>query len=103
MSLDMLDLVALGVIGVFGAGIYGLLAVRNLFKMIVVLQILVKAALLALVTAGNRSGELVLAQSLALTVIVVDTVVAVVALALAVQVKHRTGSLDIQDLTRLKG
>jgi len=103
MSLDMLDLVALAVIGVFGAGIYGLLAVRNLFKMIVVLQILVKAALLALVTAGNRSGELVLAQSLALTVIVVDTVVAVVALALAVQVKHRTGSLDIQDLTRLKG
>lgn len=103
MSFSPVTIVVLGVVAIFGVGIYGLLAVRNLIKMIVVLQVLVKAALLGLVAAGTRSGEVVLAQSLALTVIVVDTVVAVVGLALAVQVKNRTGSLDIQDLSRLKG
>ncbi|MBN2554788.1 MAG: NADH-quinone oxidoreductase subunit K [Anaerolineales bacterium] len=103
MSFTPITLVVLCVTGVFGVGIYGLLAARNLIKMIVVLQIMVKAALLGLVAAGNRSGEMVEAQSLALTVIVVDTVVAVVGLALAVQVKNRTGSLDIQELSGLKG
>jgi NADH:ubiquinone oxidoreductase subunit K len=37
------------------------------------------------------------------TVIVADTVVAVIGLALAVQVRQRLGSLDLRDLSSLKG
>ncbi|MBK9052858.1 MAG: NADH-quinone oxidoreductase subunit K [Chloroflexi bacterium] len=91
------------VLGLLLMGLYGLLTVRNLFKIIITLQILVKAAVLALVVAGQASGRIQLGQSLAVTVIVADTVVAVVALALAVQVKQQAGTVDVGKLDSLRG
>lgn len=90
------------VLGLLGVGLYALLICRNLIKAVVALQILVKGAMLALVLAGRISGQVQLGQSLALTVIVADTIVAVIALALAVQVRKRLGTLDIQSLTSLR-
>lgn len=98
-----LDIVFVGVLGLLGIGIYGLLVIRNLIKIVVALQILVKGTLLALVMAGSASNQINLGQSLAVTVIVADTVVAVVGLALAVQVQRHFGTLDIKELTTLKG
>lgn len=90
-------------LGLFGIGLYGLLVTRNLIKMVAVLQVLVKSALLALVAAGAASGRPMLGQSLAATVIVADTIVAVIGLALAVQIRRRAGTLDLRDLSSLKG
>ena len=42
------------------------------------------------------------AQTMALTVIVADTIVSVVALALAVQVRRQFGTLDLQALSTLR-
>lgn len=95
--------VMIGVIGLFGVGLYGLLVTRNLIKMVAVLQVLVKSAVLALVLGGKVSGQIALGESLAVTVIVADTVVAVIGLALAVRVRQRMGSLDLRDLSSLKG
>jgi NADH:ubiquinone oxidoreductase subunit K len=92
----------IGVPGLLGVGLYGLLVTRNLIKIVVALQILVKAAALALVIAGSASGQVNLGQSLAVTVIVADTIVAVVGLALAVQVRRRFGTLDVRALSTLK-
>lgn len=91
-----------GVLCLLGVGFYGLLVSRNLIKLIVALQILVKAAVLALVVAGKASGQINLGQSLATTVIVADTIVAVVGLALAVQVQRRFGTLDVRVLSTLR-
>lgn len=90
------------VLGLLGIGLYALLIVRNLIRMVVALQILVKGAMLALVVAGRLNGQIEVAQSLALTVIVADTIVAVVAMALAVQVQRRFGTLDIKALSTLR-
>ena len=90
-------------LGLLGVGLYGLLVSRNLIKIVVALQVLVKAAVLALMAGGSASGRVGLSQSLAVTVIVADTVVAVIALALAVQVQRRFGTLDIRALSSLKG
>ena len=98
-----LQIVLVGVIGLLGIGLYGLLVMRNLIKIVVALQILVKAAVLALVAAGDASGRVNLGQSLAATVIVADTLVAVVGIALAVQVRRRFGTLDVKALSTLKG
>jgi NADH-quinone oxidoreductase subunit K len=87
----------------FGVSLYGLLITRNLIKMVVVLQLLVKSAVLALVLAGYVSGRPGVGQSIAATVIVADTIVAVVALALAVQVRRRFGTIDIPAISSLKG
>lgn len=93
----------IAVLGLLGVGLYGLLVVRNLIKIVVALQILVKGTLVALVAAGQATGQVNLGQSLAITVIVADTVVAVVALALAIQVKRRLGTLDARALSSLQG
>jgi NADH:ubiquinone oxidoreductase subunit K len=97
------NIILVGVIALLGVGLYGLLITRNLIKLVMVLQLLVKSAILALVLAGNVSGNPGLGQSTAVTVIVVDTIVAVVALALVVQVRRRIGTLDVSQITTLKG
>ena len=90
------------ILGLLGIGIYGILISRNLIKVVVGLQIAVKGAMVAMVLAGRLSNQVDLGQSLALTVVVADTIVAVVALALAVQVRRKFGTLDIKSLTSLR-
>ena len=103
MNLDPLNSVLFGVVLLLAVGFYGLLITRNLIKLVLVLQILVKAVVIALVLAGKASGNLGLGQSLAATVIVADTIVAVVGLALAVQVRRRVGTLDLAKISSLRG
>jgi NADH:ubiquinone oxidoreductase subunit K len=101
--LTPLNIVLAGVAALLGVGLYGLLITRNLIKLVIVLQILVKAVILALVMGGKAGGSLGLGQSAAATVIVADTIVAVVGLALAVQVRRRVGTLDVSQINSLKG
>jgi len=98
-----LNIILLGVIALLGVGFYGLLITRNLIKVVLVLQILIKAVVLALILAGKMSGNLGLGQSSAATVIVADTIVAVVGLALGVQVRRRFGTLDLPKISTLRG
>ncbi len=101
--MDTANLVMAGAFALVGVGLYGLLVVRNLIKVVVALQLLIKGALLALVAAGKASGQVQVAQSLALTAIVADTVVAVIGLAIAVQVRRVSGTLDLKKLSNLRG
>lgn len=102
MILTATTILVIGVIGLIGVALYGLLAIRNLFQMIIALQILVKGSVLALVAAAVHVGQVNLGQSLAITVIVADTAVAVVGMAIAVQVKQQLGTLDVRDLGTLR-
>jgi NADH-quinone oxidoreductase subunit K len=102
MDLSGTTLTVVAVLGLVGVGLYGLLIVRNLIKVVVAMQILVKGAMLALILAGHISGRIQTGQSIALTVIVADTIVSVVALALAVQVRRCFGTLDAEALTTLR-
>jgi NADH-quinone oxidoreductase subunit K len=103
MELSTTNIGIFVIIGLLGIGFYGLLACRNLIKVVIALQILVKAAVLGLITAASMNGRLNLGQSMAITVIVADTVVAVVGMALAIQVRRRMGTLDIKRLSNLRG
>ncbi len=99
----MIGTVALiAILGLLGIGLYALLIMRNMIKVVVALQIMVKGAMLAMVMAGQVAGKAAIGESMALTVIVADTIVAVVALALAVQVRRRFGTLDIKALSTLR-
>ena len=100
--MNLLQLAFVTVVFLLGVGLYGLLVSRHLIKVIIALQIVVKSALLALIVAGDAVGRINLAQSVAMTVIVVDTIAAVLALALVVQIKRRTGSLDAAELGQLR-
>ena len=97
------NVILFGVVALLGVGFYGLLITRNLIKVVMVLQILIKGVVLALVLAGAVGGNPGLGQSTAATVIVADTIVAVVGLALAVQVRRRFGTLDVPKISTLRG
>jgi NADH-quinone oxidoreductase subunit K len=92
-----LNIVLFGVVALLGVGFYGLLITRNLIKVVMVLQVLIKAVVLALVLAGKLGGNPGLGQSTA------ATIVAVVGLALAVQVRGRFGTLDVPKISSLRG
>lgn len=103
MSLSVPLIILITIFCLAGTGLYCLLITRNLIKVVVALQLLVKGAVLAFILAGNLTGQMNTAQTLALTVIVADTIVAVIGLALAVQIRLKTGTLDIKSLSNLKG
>ena len=103
MTLSLFNIAWIGVIGLLGIGFYGLMISRNLIKIVVALQVLVKGAVLGLVAAGNANGQIGLSQSMALTVIVADTIVAVMGIALAIQIRRQVGTLDAHDLSSLRG
>lgn len=103
MNFSLTNIALLGVFGLLSVGFYGLLTSRNLIKIVIALQILVKAAILGLAAAGVMSAQINLSQSLVITVIVADTIVAVVGMALAVQIQRRLGTLDVKKLSKLRG
>jgi len=102
MNLPLPLIILITIFCLAGTGLYCLLITRNLIKVVIALQLMVKGAVLAFILAGNLNGQMNTAQTLALTVIVADTIVAVVGLALAVQIRLRTGNLDIKSLSSLK-
>ena len=100
--MNITTIAAIGVLALIGIGVYGLLITRNLIKVVVAMQVLGKGALLALVAAGAFAGKVNLGQSLAVVVIVVDTIISVIGLAMGLQIKRRMGTLDVKDLSTLK-
>lgn len=96
------ELTLLGVVILFGVGVYGLLLTHHLIKIVIALQIIGKAVIIAFAVAGTMSERVQLAQSLILTIIVADTMVAVISLALVIQVKQRLGTLDARELSNLR-
>jgi NADH:ubiquinone oxidoreductase subunit K len=103
MIFSLYNIILLGVVALLAVGFYGLLITRNLIKVVMVLQILIKGVILALILAGGLSGNMDVGQSTAATVLVADTIIAVVGLALAVQVRRRFGTLDVPKISTLRG
>ncbi len=91
-----------GALVLVGIGLVGALTCRNLIKVAVALQIMMKGVLIALVAAGAAQGQINLGQSLAAIVLGVDTIGAVILLALSVQVRRRFGTLDVSALSQLR-
>lgn len=100
MNLQAVALV--GSVGLLAVGLYALMTTGNLLKVVIALQLISKAAVIALLLAGVATGQLNLGQSLAITAIVVDTVTAIVALALVVKVRQRCATLDVHAMSTLR-
>ena len=86
-----------------GIGIYCLLTMKNMVKLLIGIEIIAKGVTLALVATGMTKNNLMLAQSLVISVIVVDVAVIATALAIIISINRHTKSLDVRKLTKLKG
>jgi multisubunit Na+/H+ antiporter MnhC subunit len=95
-------IIVICILGLLGIGFYCLLITRNLLKLVVALQVLVKGAMLAILFAGCLVDNMEVAQSMALTIIVADTIVAVIGLAMAIQVRQITNTSNIRSISTLR-
>lgn len=92
----------LAICSIIGIGFYCLIITRNLLKLVIGLQILVKGVMIAVIFAGNVQGKIEMAQSMAYTIIVADTIVTVIGLAMSIQLRDKTGTSDIHSISKLK-
>jgi len=84
------------------AGIYCIIATRNLIRVLIAMEIVSKAAILIFLLGGLVSGRMDLAQGFIITIIIIEVVITAIGAVLAIAIHERTGSLDIGFLTKKK-
>jgi NADH:ubiquinone oxidoreductase subunit K len=88
---------------IFFIGLYCLITQRSLVKMVIGIEILAKAVTLNLIWAGYFQNRAYLGQALAIIVIAIDAVVVALLMSLIVLAHKHYDSVDIENITRLKG
>lgn len=84
-------------------GFYCMLASRSIVRQLIGLELVSKGAMLTVISSGALTNNLVFAQALLLTMIVIEVVVVAAGLALLVKNFRVNGSADIWKLDSLKG
>ncbi len=84
-------------------GLFGVVAREELLRVILGLEVMGKGVTLAFVTAGRATDRLGAAQAMVFTIVVIEVVVAAIALALLVRFHGATGRLDVRAMRRLVG
>jgi len=102
MSNPILLLIACGLL-IMMLGVYLLFMYRNLLRLIVGVELLAKGITLLFLGAGFFRQEIGFIQSLIVTFIIVETVLAAIMLALVIRAHKIYGSLDIRLLSKLRG
>ena len=91
-------------VALFGIGLYGLVQRRSLIAMLIALELMLAAASLnvvALTTLRGRSSSV--GQVVALILIGVAAAEAAIALSLFVAIQRRAHSINVENLSELKG
>jgi multisubunit Na+/H+ antiporter MnhC subunit len=89
--------------GLLAVGVYCLLSMRNLIKLFIGIEVISKGVSLVLLATGFARGNVLLAQSLVITFIVVEVSLVATALAIIINITRHTKSLDVRKLTKLRG
>lgn len=85
------------------AGIYCVIASFNLVRALIGVEILIKVATLFIILAGYVTGNNALAQSLVITLIVIEVVVMIVAGGFIVNIYRHTKTISRKKMMELKG
>jgi len=99
----LLTLFAIAIVLIAAAGIYFIIATRNMIRVLLALELLIKSVTLLIAFAGAECGKMALAQSYIIALIIVEVVVTATGAGIVIAVHARSGSLDLRDLIKLKG
>lgn len=91
------------VILLFAIGSYCILATFNLIRVLIGLELLIKAVTLLVIYCGYQTGNLALTQALVITIIVIEVVIMTVAAGVVVGIHRHNNSLDAREIRKLKG
>lgn len=84
-------------------GVYMLILYRNLLRLILGVEVVAKGVTLIFLAAGVYRQDIGFIQSLVVTFIIVETVLAAIMLSLVVGAHRIYKSLDIRILSKLRG
>jgi multisubunit Na+/H+ antiporter MnhC subunit len=102
-SLHLFWFLGLSVIMLFIIGLYYMLVTYNLIRVLIGLEIIVKAVTLLLVVAGYMTKHIALVQALIITLIVIEAVLITVAIGVVLGLHEKNDSLDTRRIRNLKG
>ena len=103
LSLSLFWPACLFIVILFIIGFYCLLVTFNLIRALIGLELLIKAVTLLLVLVGYVTGHEALAQSLVITLIVMEVVIIAVAAGIILGLHRHNKGLDVRHLRSLKG
>lgn len=85
------------------AGCYCMIRTYHMIKIIIAVEIAMKAITMFLILGGYMNGHMGLAQAYVITAIVIEVIVAVVFAGVTIGLYKKYGNMDIRNLTKLKG
>jgi len=88
---------------ILACGSYCILVTRNMIRAIIGLELLIKAVTFLLIYAGYITGQMALAQSFVITMIVIEVVVVAIAGGVSLRVFRHNNDLDVRKLKKLRG
>jgi NADH-quinone oxidoreductase subunit K len=103
IDMAMFGLFGIGVVLTMIIGAYCLVTTRNLIRALIGLEILTKGVTLLIILTGYVSKKTALAQSLAVTLIVIEVAVIVVAVGIVLCLYRKTGGIDAGSIAEIKG
>jgi NADH-quinone oxidoreductase subunit K len=106
MKAEMIPVFAVfgvGVVLTMIVGIYCVMTTRNLVRALIGLELLTKGVTLLIILAGYVSGQEGLAQSLAITLIIIEVAVIVVAVSLVLGIYRKTAGIETSSIREIKG
>jgi NADH:ubiquinone oxidoreductase subunit K len=84
-------------------GFYSILVSRNLIRTLIGLEIITKSVTLLIIIAGYLTGRMGLAQALAITLIIIEVALMVVAVGIVLCIFRHDNEIDAANLQNLKG
>ncbi len=84
-------------------GCFELIRTRHMLKIIIALELAIKAVSMFIALGGWLNGNMPVAESFVVSVIVIEVVVATVLSGIAISIYHKYGNMDIRSLRNLKG
>ena len=84
-------------------GCFELIRTRHMLKIIIALELAIKAVSMFIVLGGWLNGNMPVAESFVVSVIVIEVVVATVLSGIAISIYHKYCNMDIRSLRNLKG
>jgi multisubunit Na+/H+ antiporter MnhC subunit len=85
------------------AGCFCIMRTYHMIKIIIGIEVAMKAVTMFIIMAGHMNGHMGLAQAYVVTAIVIEVVVAVVLAGITIGLYKKYGNMDIRNLTQLKG
>lgn len=100
---EMFSYFALAGMVVLIIGFYSIIVSNNLIRTLIGLEILTKSVTLMIIVAGYLVGQLALAQAMAITMIIIEVSLMVVAVGIVLCVFKQNKSIDAGTIKKLKG